>query len=228
MTASDPTFLVVAIDGGAASGKSSTARGLCRRFGFLHVDTGSFYRALAAKLLQAGVPPESGPALDGALASLRLDTALEDGAAQIRLDGWIPDASIRSEAVNETVSRYAALPEIRRFLLDYQRRQRDFARDQGFKGLVMEGRDIGSVVFPEAPVRLFLSADPQKRAARRAAEGIQDDVVARDKIDGARAAAPLKKPEGSIEIDTSELSLEEVIDKAASIVERALEACRAK
>jgi len=92
----------------------------------------------------------------------------------------------------------------------------------------MEGRDIGSVVFPEAPVRLFLSADPQKRAARRAAEGIQDDVVARDKIDGARAAAPLKKPEGSIEIDTSELSLEEVIDKAASIVERALEACRAK
>lgn len=216
-----PKFIIVSIDGGAAAGKSSTSRGLSERFDLMHVDTGSHYRAVTLKLLEAQVAPRSDQRLRQALDHLQLSTALQGRKASIAIDGWVPDNSIRSERVNQNVSDFAALPEVRAFLLEYQRAQADVARQHGFAGLIMEGRDIGSVVFPKADLRLFLYADPAKRAERRAKEGIIDSIEKRDQIDSSRQAAPLKRPEGSILIDSSELTLEEVIEQISSLIEEA-------
>ncbi len=215
---SNSKTIVIAIDGGAAAGKSSTSRGLSERFNLMHVDTGSFYRAITLKLLQAKIPAVSDDALNAGLAQFELRTEITGQLAAISIDGWVPDASIRSEEVNNNVSHYAALPEVRAFLLDYQRKQTDVARDNQFNGLVIEGRDIGSVVFPDADLKLFMYADPEKRAARRAKEGIIDDLAKRDAIDSSRKAAPLSRPEGSVLVDSSDLTLEEVIEHVASLV----------
>lgn len=216
------SFIIIAIDGGAAAGKSSTSRGLSKRFGLMHVDTGSFYRATTLKLIEAGVPPESGPDLEAGLAALKLGTKIHGNQASITINEWLPDDSIRSQLVNDQVSHFAALPELRSYLLDYQRSQADVARENGFNGLVMEGRDIGSVIFPDADLRLFLHADPEKRAERRAKEGIQDSIQKRDKIDSTRKTAPLQCPIGATFLDTSELDLQQVIDKASDFVREAL------
>jgi len=216
------SFIIIAIDGGAAAGKSSTSRGLSKRFGLMHVDTGSFYRATTLKLIEAGVPPESGPDLEAGLAALKLGTEIHGNQASITINEWLPDDSIRSQLVNDQVSHFAALPELRSYLLDYQRSQADVARENGFNGLVMEGRDIGSVIFPDADLRLFLHADPEKRAERRAKEGIQDSIQKRDKIDSTRKTAPLQCPIGATFLDTSELDLQQVIDKASDFVREAL------
>lgn len=216
------SFIIIAIDGGAAAGKSSTSRGLSKRFGLMHVDTGSYYRATTLKLIEAGVSPESGSDLEAGLATLKLGTEIHGNQATITINDWLPDDSIRSQLVNDQVSHFAALPELRSYLLDYQRSQADVARKNGFNGLVMEGRDIGSVIFPDADLRLFLHADPEKRAERRAKEGIQDSIQKRDKIDSTRKTAPLQCPIGATFLDTSELDLQEVIDKASDFVREAL------
>lgn len=213
-------FIIVAIDGGAAAGKSSTSRALSQRFNLMHVDTGSFYRALTLKLMEAKVEPQSGPALREGLDKLALDTHIEGNAATIVIDGWIPDDSIRSEQVNAAVSHYAALPELREFLLHYQRDQARIARENGFSGLVMEGRDIGSVIFPDADLRLYLYADPEKRAQRRAAEGLSDSIEARDRLDSSRKAAPLAVPQGATLVDSSELSLDQVVEHVSGLVSK--------
>lgn len=216
------SFIIIAIDGGAAAGKSSTSRGLSKRFGLMHVDTGSYYRATTLKLIEAGVSPESGSDLEAGLATLKLGTEIHGNQATITINDWLPDDSIRSQLVNDQVSHFAALPELRSYLLDYQRSQADVARKNGFNGLVMEGRDIGSVIFADADLRLFLHADPEKRAERRAKEGIQDSIQERDKIDSTRKTAPLQCPIGATFLDTSELDLQEVIDKASDFVRAAL------
>lgn len=189
----------------------------------MHVDTGSFYRAITKKLLEAEIAPVEGSDLAAALDQLELGTAIDDCKASITINDWLPDESIRSKEVNEKVSNFAALPSVRRFLLDYQRKQADVARAKGFQGLVMEGRDIGSVIFPDADVRIFLEADPEERAKRRAKEGITDSIQNRDKIDSQRKTAPLTCPQGATRIDSTRLTLEEVIDQAGILVERALE-----
>ncbi len=214
------SFIIVAIDGGAAAGKSSTSRGISERYCLMHVDTGSFYRATTLKLMGAGIAPEEGDALSKGLAALDLGTSVTGNAASITISNWTPDASIRSQKINENVSRYAALPSLREFLLKYQRSQADVAKANGFKGLVMEGRDIGSVIFPDADLRLFLVADPEKRAQRRAKEGIQDSIQARDRIDSSRKTAPLKCPEGATLLDTSDLSLDAVIDTVSKMIDK--------
>ena len=219
----DPSFIIVAIDGGAASGKSSTSRGLSARYRLMHVDTGSFYRAITKKLLEAKIVPEESSSLDAALDRLELGTAIDDCKASITINEWQPDESIRSKEVNDNVSNFAALPSVRRFLLDYQRKQADVAEAKGFQGLVMEGRDIGSVIFPDADVRIFLEADPEERAKRRAKEGITDSIQNRDKIDSQRKTAPLTCPQGATRIDSTRLTLEEVIEQAGALVEKALE-----
>jgi len=218
-----PSFIIVAIDGGAASGKSSTSRGLSERHHLMHVDTGSFYRAVTKKLIEANIRPSEGPELEQALEQLELGTAINRNAASITINGWSPDQSIRSQEVNENVSQFAALPTLRRFLLDYQREQADVARNNGFAGLVMEGRDIGSVIFPNADVRIFLEADPAERERRRANEGITDSIQNRDKIDSQRTTAPLACPEGASRIDSTHLTLDEVIAKAGKLVEATLQ-----
>lgn len=212
-------FIIIAIDGGAAAGKSSTSRGLSARYRLMHVDTGSFYRATTLKLMEAGIKPSNNSALTDELSALKLGTALSGNTASITINDWVPDKSIRSQAINDNVSHYAALPELRSFLLDYQRSLADVARDRGFDGLVMEGRDIGSVIFPNADLRLYLFADPAKRAQRRAKEGIADSIEKRDQMDSSRKAAPLQVPEGATLIDSSELTLDEVIDKVATIID---------
>lgn len=216
--ASDPPFLIVAIDGGAASGKSSTARALAERFPLLHVDTGAHYRALTAELLRRGVSASSADRVQAAVAGLSLESRVVHSAALLAINGRVPGDEIRSPEVNAAVSHFAALPAVRSALLHYQRAQADVARRHGFRGLVMEGRDIGSVIFPNAGLRLFLHADPTERARRRADQGQQDSVLERDRLDSSRTTAPLTIPEGAIAIDSTHLSLEEVVARVAALV----------
>jgi cytidylate kinase len=214
---SQPRFIIVAVDGGAASGKSSTARALSERFNLLHVDTGSFYRTLTAQLLRRGARAGDVPAVQRALGSFRLGTRVTGRRATMEVDGAVPaDAELRSREVNENVSHFAAIPELRAALLAYQRGQADVARRHGFAGLIMEGRDIGSVIFPGADFRFFLLADPGERARRRAGQGQQDSIAERDRIDSARTTAPLTCPPGATAIDSTQLSLDEVVAQMAA------------
>lgn len=216
MTLNRP-FVLIAVDGGAASGKSSTSRRIAERFNLLHVDTGSHYRAITSVLLQAGVAIANAQAVAAYLADCDLGTAIEGRSALIRLNGSVPSAeTLRSPQVNEWVSQVAAQPAVRQFLFAYQRSQPQLARRRGFAGLIMEGRDIGSVIFPDADLRIFLEADPATRAARRAAEGQSDAIAERDALDAARKQAPLKCPEGAIRIDSSSLTLEQVVDQISA------------
>ena len=211
-------FIIVAIDGGAASGKSSTSRALSERFHLLHVDTGSHYRFVTQQLLARGVPADDEPAVETALRFLSLGTHVAGRSAVIEINGAGPGEEIRSQVVNENVSRYSALPAVRRFLLDYQRSQAAIARRQGFRGLVMEGRDIGSVIFPDADFRFFLQADPAERGRRRAAEGQADSIHERDRIDSSRKAAPLTCPPGATSVDSTFLTLPEVIERLTLLI----------
>jgi cytidylate kinase len=213
-----PPFIIVAIDGGAASGKSSTSRLLAERFNLLHVDTGSFYRHVTHELLRRQVPAGDRTALLATLPTLVLDTRLEGRSARMLIAGQPAGDEIRSQQINEHVSHYAAVPEVRTLLLGYQRSQVDVAKRHGFRGLVMEGRDIGSVIFPDADFRFFLHADPAERAKRRAAEGRQDSIAERDRLDTSRKTSPLTCPPGAIDIDSTHLTLEQVVEKVAGIV----------
>ena len=211
-----PDFIIVAIDGGAAAGKSSTAGALSERFHLLHVDTGSFYRAVTAELLRRGVRPDDLTAVRAALAGLKFGTHVSGRRAEIELDGRRAGDEIRSKPVNENVSLFAAIPELRQALLAYQRGQADEARSHGFSGLVMEGRDIGSVIFPDADFRFFLQADPAERARRRVAEGQQDAIMERDRLDSSRKTAPLTCPPGATAVDSTRLTREEVVSLLAA------------
>lgn len=211
-------FIIIAIDGGAASGKSSTSRLLAERFNLLHVDTGSFYRHITADLLRRGVPSTDLPALQAALAGLKFSTRLNGRSAQMLIDGQPAGDEIRDQQVNTHVSHYAAIPEVRQTLLGYQRGQVEVARTHGFRGLVMEGRDIGSVIFPAADFRFFLHADPVERAKRRAAEGRQDSIAERDRLDTSRKTSPLTCPAGAIDIDSTHFTLEQVVARMAAII----------
>ena len=208
-------FIIVAIDGGAASGKSSSSRTLAERFNLLHVDTGSFYRALTAEMMRRGVAADDEPALTSALASMKLGTRIEGRSAQMEIGGRVAGDEIRSREVNEQVSHFAAIPHVRTALLAYQRGLADVARERGYHGLVMEGRDIGSVIFPDADFRFFLHAHPEERARRRASEGQQDSITERDRIDSSRKTAPLACPPGAISIDTTHRTLAEVVETMA-------------
>lgn len=213
---SAPDFIIVAIDGGAASGKSSTADALSARFGLLHVDTGSFYRAVTAELLRRRVSPGDRPAVRAALATLQLGTRVTGRRAEMEIDGRAAGDELRSRAVNDHVSLYSALPELRQWLLDYQRGQIGVARGHGFRGLVMEGRDIGSVIFPDADFRFFLRADEAERTRRRVAQGEQDTIHERDRLDSSRKVSPLTCPSGATAIDSTRLTLEEVVAAMAA------------
>lgn len=209
-------FIIVAIDGGAASGKSSTADALSRRFHLLHVDTGSFYRAVTAELLRRGVPASDAGAVRDALTGLHFGTRVSSRRAVMEINGRPIGAEIRTREVNDQVSFYAAIPELRRALLTYQRGQADVARRHGFRGLVMEGRDIGSVIFPDADFRFFLSADSEERERRRAAQGEQDAIQERDRLDSSRPTSPLTCPPGATAIDSTHLKLDEVVARLAA------------
>lgn len=218
---SSDNFIVIAMDGGAATGKSSTSRGLAERLGLMHVDTGAHYRTLTYALLRAGADPDQSETIPGQLATLQLDTRLKGRSAQLSINGIVPaDADIRSPEVNAAVSKFAALPPLRDYLFEYQRSQAEVARAHGYAGLIMEGRDIGSIIFPDAEHRFFLHADEATRAARRVKEGQTDSIAARDEMDSSRKTAPLVCPEGAIQIDTAPLTLDEVIEKIANLISK--------
>ncbi|MFP4283072.1 MAG: (d)CMP kinase [Opitutales bacterium] len=216
-----PPFQILALDGGAASGKSSTARALADRRHFLHIDTGTHYRAVTAAALQAGISPEDETALGELLAQLELETRLEDRSGHLVLNGAQPsDASLRTPEVNAAVSRFAALPAVREAVKRYQQAQVEVAREAGFAGLVMDGRDIGTVILPEADLKVFLFADEATRAERRAAEGQTDTIAERDRMDAKRKTAPLSAAPDAVKLDNSHLTLEQVVDE----IERLLDA----
>ena len=216
--ASSP-FIIIAIDGGAASGKSSTSRAISERFNLLHVDTGSFYRAITADLLQQNIATGALAAVRDALALLTLNTRVVGRSAFMEIGGQvIPEARIRSAEVTAAVSHFAAIPELRAALLAYQRGQVDVARNNGFRGLVMEGRDIGSVIFPDADFRFFLHADPAERARRREQQGQPDQIAERDRLDSQRQTAPLMLPPGATGIDSTYLTLEQVVEKISATI----------
>ncbi|HCR37223.1 MAG TPA: (d)CMP kinase [Opitutae bacterium] len=221
MTSQD--FIIIAIDGGAASGKSTTARALSEKYKLLHVDTGSHYRALTQALLNAGLESASESQVQNYLSKLNLDVDIEKRTAHIVLnDKRLNYSELRSPKINETVSYFAAMPSVRSYLLNYQRNQAHIAKEHNFSGLIMEGRDIGSVIFPSATLRLFFYADEATRASRRQKDGEQDAIAQRDKLDSQRKAAPLTCPEGAIQVDTSSKSIDEVIQAMSILIEDAL------
>lgn len=214
-------FKIIAMDGGAAVGKSSTSKGLAERLDLMHVDTGAHYRTLTYALLARGSDPAQPESISDKLAALTLGTHLQGRSAKLSINGQVPaDADIRSPGVNGNVSKFAAVEPLRTFLFEYQRSQANVARENGYTGLIMEGRDIGSIIFPDAEYRFFLHADESTRAARRAKEGQTDSIAARDKMDKSRKTAPLVCPDGATKIDTAPHTLEEVIEKIAQLINK--------
>ncbi len=222
LAAQKSKFVTITIDGGAASGKSSTSRLLAERQGLLHVDTGLHYRSLTHALLQAGARVDQVSLVESLLQKISLGSQIIGQSSRLTLGGKIPDeAALRTPEVNAAVSQFAALPAVRNCLLHYQRSQVALAQNAGFAGIVMEGRDIGSVVLPQAEVRIFLEASPEARTQRRAAEGQADAVAQRDHLDSTRKMAPLICPPGATRIDNTTLSLNEVVQQISALVHTA-------
>jgi cytidylate kinase len=211
----------VAIDGPAGAGKSTLARQLAQRLGFMYVDTGAIYRTVALYTMRRDIPPEEVvPELAG------LDIQVEydgQGVQRMRLNGEDVSEAIRAHQVSRRASQVAALPEVRAFLLDFQRRQ---ALEHS---VVMDGRDIGTVVLPHADVKIFLTASPEVRARRRLLEleqrgqsaryeQILQDIRDRDRQDQCRSIAPLRQAEDAVLLDTSGLDLEQSLAAMLEIV----------
>jgi len=200
---------VIAIDGPAGSGKSTVARRLAERLGMDYLDTGAMYRAVTFAALRRGIDPADAEPV----ARLAKAVDLEVTPGEVRVDGVDATIEIRGPEVSRAVSLVAANPEVRTELV---RRQREWAASRG--GGVVEGRDIGSVVFPDAQLKVYLTARPEVRAERRAAEvtGLDYETVAadlarRDALDQGRETAPLRVPEGAVELDTSDMTVEEIV-----------------
>jgi cytidylate kinase len=185
----------------------------------MHVDTGSHYRTLTSAILSSGEDAEEREAISKILEALKLCTQIDGRTARLGINDRVPaDSDLRSPEVNAQVSKFAAIPAVRKKLFAYQRSLADLAREQQYAGLIMEGRDIGSIIFPEAAYRFYLDADEATRAARRAKEGQTDPIAARDKMDSTRQAAPLVCPKGATQINTAHHTLEEVIEKIAHLI----------
>lgn len=196
---------VVAIDGPAASGKSSVARALARRLGFAYVNSGAMYRGVTWFVLQKKIDPRDAASVLALLSGLKMECGLRDGVSTLRIDGIDPAAFLCDDAVNQNVSRVASVPEVRHALVA---RQREYALAHD---LVMEGRDIGSVVFPDTPYKFYVDASPEVRARRRALQGQQDDLSARDRFDSTRRTSPLLVAEDAEVIDSSNLTIDGVV-----------------
>lgn len=215
--------LVVAVDGTSGSGKSSTSRGVAERLGLRYLDTGAMFRAMTWWMLRQGVDVHDPAAVAARAGEPEIVSGTDPTAPTIAVDGTDVAVAIRQEDVNAAVSPVSAVPEVRARLLALQREV--IAADGG---IVVEGRDIGSVVVPDAPVKVYLSADPAARAERRTAEEGGRDVevtraslLARDQIDSGRATAPLTMADGAVHIDTTDHTLAEVIALVVALVEDA-------
>jgi cytidylate kinase len=214
---------VVTIDGPAAAGKSTTARAVARRLACLYLDSGALYRALAVQVLRRGIAPEDREAVGALVRATDLDLVPAPEGTRVLVDGEDVSAEIRAPRVSEAASRLAEQPAVRERMGEIQRR---VARS---RSVVVEGRDTGSVVFPDATVKIFLDASSAERARRRWRElrergieadlaGVQADVERRDRRDRERDLAPLVAAADSVVVDTTGLSLDEQVEKVLGVI----------
>lgn len=191
------------MDGPAASGKSTVARRIADHLGFTYVNTGCMYRGVTWVALQE-LPTLDEAQISEAIGNWRIESWLENGEMQFTVNGEDPLSHMRDESVAKNVSLVAAIPAVRLILKDLQRALANHA------ALVMEGRDIGTSIFPDTPHKFYIDADPEIRERRRLGEGVVDSIKLRDAVDRARKAAPLRVADNAVVIDTSRMSVEEV------------------
>jgi CMP/dCMP kinase len=223
---------VVAVDGPAGTGKSSVSRGLARALHARYLDTGAMYRIATLAVLRAGVDPADQQAVQSVAATANMSVGHDPDEDRSYLDGEDVSAEIRGDEVTRAVSAVSSVPAVRSRLVDLQR-----ALAGGPGGVVVEGRDIGTVVLPDADLKIFLTASAETRARRRndqnVAAGLPDDydtvladVRRRDHLDSTRAVSPLRPAEDAVIVDTSEMSESEVIDHLLGLVKQRSEAAR--
>jgi cytidylate kinase len=200
-------FAVVAIDGPAASGKSTVARRLAQSLGFSFVNSGAMYRAIAWWAHLRRLNPNDNAAVARQLAAATFQFGVSVKESYVLVDGQNPEEHLKEEVVNRTVSAISAIPEVRGFLLPHLR---GFA---GLDNIVMEGRDIGSTVFPETVFKFYIDAAPEVRARRRAAQGLKDNLAHRDRADSSRRSSPLVIADDAEVIDSSSLSIDGVVNE---------------
>jgi cytidylate kinase len=207
-------FSVIAIDGPAASGKSTVAKVLAAHLGFSYVNSGLMYRSAAWLAYRQRINPDRSEAVWQTLRNAELQFGLANKELFIRIGGVDPVGHLKEEVVNRTVSSVATIPEVRAFLSDQLRK---FAV---LDDVVVEGRDIGSVVFPETPFKFYIDASPEIRARRRAAQGLKDSPAHRDRIDSSRRSSPLMIADDAEVIDTSSLTIERVLKDVVARLQR--------
>lgn len=220
-------MISIAIDGPAGAGKSSVSKAVAKEMGFVYVDTGALYRTVALSLINNGISPSDTEGVKAHLGSVKVDMAYENGEQRVMLNGRDVTDEIRTPEVSMAASTSSAIPEVRAFLLGLQR---EIAENHD---IVMDGRDIATVVLPNATVKIFLTAAAEDRATRRYKElilkdpntkyeDVLRDVIKRDKNDSERAVAPLKPAEDSVIVDTTGNTLEESVEIIKNIIEKAI------
>jgi cytidylate kinase len=210
--------IVIAIDGTSASGKSTNARLVANALGYIYVDTGAMYRTLAWYCLRKGVDVENAKAVAEECRSWKSSLEALQGEVRLLVDGYFPQKEIRTAETSAAVPHVAAIPKVRQWM---KKKQRECVR---FGNLVMEGRDIGSNVFPETDFKFYLDATLHERSKRRAAEGVQENLAARDARDSQRRAAPLIIPLGAMVINNSSLTAEQTSRLILDEIQRRLQA----
>lgn len=219
----DKKVINVAIDGPAGAGKSTVSRAAAKAVGYIYVDTGALYRAVGVNALRNGIDTKDKPAVAASLDGISVDLVFENGEQKVLLNGENVSAEIRTPPASMAASDVSAVPEVRAFLFDLQR---DIAARNN---CIMDGRDIGTVVLPDAQVKIFLTASPEERAMRRYKELIEkgtkveykevlDDLVQRDYNDSHREIAPLKPAEDGVILDTTGLDLEGSVNEIIRII----------
>ena len=221
---------VIALDGPSGSGKSTVARGVARTLGWRYVDTGATYRAATLAVLRAGTDLSDADGIEKVVGAADIEVSTDPAAAAVRLDGEDVTSVVRGPEVTAAVSAVSAVPSVRVRLVDLQRRL------AGEAGAVLEGRDIGTAVFPEAPVKVFLDASAEVRAARRAGDAdagvvvpsatstvdaVAADLARRDRLDSSRASSPLQAADDAVHLDSSALDADQVVDRVLDLARRA-------